>query len=71
MDEKWIILYHGVQEWSHFYGTVSEAIAHATMDNGHHNYGRTGVTVVRFTTMFQSDPGVGGELVTWPPSKEQ
>ena len=54
-EHKYVFLYHGVQDWESFTGTLDEAKRYATSDRRHQNYGRMGVTVARYEAVYQSD----------------
>ena len=52
MNEYYLILYTGVDEYEAVEGTLEQAIAQAKQDRGYCNYGRTGAFVVKTENMW-------------------
>lgn len=61
LKTHWLILWWGMDEWCQFEGTEAEARDCATCDRRHHNYGRTGYSLISLSAPLRNeDPKASG-----------
>jgi hypothetical protein len=53
MANRFLILWHGVDEFEPFDGTLDEAIESVKADRRYMNYGRKGASIISFETLYQ------------------